>query len=143
MPIQKISFLGQTVMAVGVVQTDRQTDTHTDIPRTDQRLKTYEIFFLILYFYLFMGGLINVFAILQIIACVIILLSNHSLVKTIYQFTVKWQPWYLRTYSSAKDYINRTYIPAETLLGRVLLLVGLGSEKILQRWIEAPKLAYT
>ena len=39
-----------------------------------------------------------------------------------------------------KDYINRTYIPAETLLGRVLLLVGLGSEKILQRWIEAPKL---
>ena len=26
-------------------QTDRHTDTHTDIPRTDQRLKTYDIFF--------------------------------------------------------------------------------------------------
>ena len=43
-------------------QTHTQTDTHTDIPRTDQRLKTYEIFFFFnFYLYLFIGGLIVCF----------------------------------------------------------------------------------
>ena len=48
--VQKIKYLGQVVMVLGQGQTHRQThtqtDTHTDIPRTDQRLKTYGIFFL-------------------------------------------------------------------------------------------------
>ena len=40
-------------------QTNKQTNRQTNIPRTDQRLKTYEIFFFqLIYFYFFIGGLI-------------------------------------------------------------------------------------
>ena len=49
-PCKKISFLGRKVRAVDVVQIDKQTDKQTDIPRTDQRLKTYEFFFSIFIF---------------------------------------------------------------------------------------------
>ena len=40
--LKKIKYLGHVVRVLGQGQTD--TDRHTDIPRTDQRLKTYEIF---------------------------------------------------------------------------------------------------
>ena len=52
--MQIIKYLGQVARELGQGQTDR----HTDIYRTDQRLKTYTpIHFFILYFYFFIGGL--------------------------------------------------------------------------------------
>ena len=50
--MQIIKYLVQLARELGQGQTDR----HTDIHRTDQRLKTYTFFF-ILYFYFFIGGL--------------------------------------------------------------------------------------
>ena len=51
--MQKIRLLGRRVRALARGQTNKQTDKQTNIPRTDQRLKTYDIFFQLLFLFLY------------------------------------------------------------------------------------------